>query len=97
MNDPVVGQFIMAYNGGIYYCDSHDPACGYWLTLVDRTSVAGAAKDRINISERAIDRTFHRIHVDGDRAYCRYGPVAIARLRVPAAPPGPPRAADSRI
>ena len=39
----------------IYYCDSYDPAIGYWMTNVNDET------DRRNVSERAIGRTFHEV------------------------------------
>lgn len=37
----------------VYYCDSYDPAIGYWLTNARNPA------ERKNVSERAIGRTFH--------------------------------------
>jgi hypothetical protein len=39
----------------IYYCDSYDSEIGFWMTNV------ADATDRRNVSERAIDRTFHAL------------------------------------
>ncbi len=55
---PVVGHYFGGYNYAtkgtvIYYCDSYDPRLGYWLTNVKDK------KDRRNVSEAAINRTFH--------------------------------------
>lgn len=52
-NDPVIGKKFLAHNGHVYYCDSYDPSQGYWMTRVDEP------RDRRNVSERAIGRTFH--------------------------------------
>jgi len=41
------------YEGAIYKCVSYDPKIGYWMQNVDDP------KDRRNVSERAIGRTFH--------------------------------------
>jgi len=51
----IVGHYFRRYIGGIYFCDSYDPTCGYWLTNVDDE------KDKVNVSERAINRTVHEI------------------------------------
>ncbi len=48
-----VGRFFDGHKGP-WYCDSYDPRCGYWMTSLDGTR-------RKNVSERAIDRTFHTI------------------------------------
>lgn len=44
----------------IYFCDSYDPKIGYWLTQVEDTT------NRINVSERAIGRTFYEAYDRGD-------------------------------
>lgn len=33
---PIVGHFFIAWNGGeqVYYCDSYDPDCGYWMARI---------------------------------------------------------------
>jgi hypothetical protein len=54
-NHPVVGRMFRAYVSKVYYCDSYDPSCGYWMTNVDDPT------DRTNVSERAIGRTFHEV------------------------------------
>lgn len=51
---PVVGRFFKFWPR-VYFCDSYDPAIGYWMTNVADPS------DRRNVSERAIGRTFHEI------------------------------------
>src|SRR4051812_34308047 len=74
---PVVGHLFVATDfmtgdWQIYYCDSYDPRQGYWLTLCNGVG-------RKNVSERAIDSTFHTIHFDpywSDgilRAHSRWG------------------------
>lgn len=47
----VVGKKYKGYDGKIYICTGYDPAAGFWMK--DENS------SLINISERAIDRTFH--------------------------------------
>lgn len=59
-NHPTVGQFFDAYDDKVYYCDSYDSSCGFWMTEY------GNPDNRKNISETAIGRTFHVIHVLGD-------------------------------
>lgn len=50
-------------NTAIYFCDSYDPSCGYWMTNVhDET-------DRVNISERAPHRTWWPAEDKGDHYY----------------------------
>lgn len=56
---PTVGHYFSAPNfsgpsPAVYYCDSYDPRCGFWMTDI-------ATQERTNVSERAIGRTFHRI------------------------------------
>lgn len=53
----VVGHYFAGYSCStgkteIYFCDSYDSRIGYWMTNVNES------KDRKNISERAIGRTF---------------------------------------
>ncbi len=55
-NHYVVGKKWKGHNGYIYYCDSYDSNIGYWMTNINNP------EDRRNVSERAIDRTFHRIY-----------------------------------
>lgn len=66
----VIGNFFDAYDGKVYYCDSHDSRCGYWMTEYKNPV------NRVNISERAIDRTFHTIHTDG-----MYGGTGFSQFR----------------
>jgi hypothetical protein len=62
----VVGKRFRAWDtrgleSATYYCDSYDPRIGYWMTNeADPT-------DRKNVSERAINRTFHFIYSDPER------------------------------
>lgn len=58
-NHPTVGHFFDSYDGKIYYCDSYDSSCGFWM------KEHGGEKKK-NVSERAIDKTFHKIHVEPD-------------------------------
>lgn len=51
----------------IYFCDSYDPCIGYWMTNVNDPD------DRKNVSERAIDRTFHRVEEREDHWRGRSG------------------------
>lgn len=55
-------------DGVIWYCDSYDPSLGYWLTPVygERRGLTDRKPERTNVSERAIDRTFHTIHYHPD-------------------------------
>lgn len=61
-NHHVIGQFYTSWQKGslraIYYCDSWVENAGYWMTNVRDPS------DRRNISERAIDRGYHRLWAD---------------------------------
>jgi hypothetical protein len=76
-NHEVVGHLfvasdLMSGDSEIYYCDSYDPRQGYWMTLCNGIK-------RKNVSERAIDATFHTIrfdHLSPDgtlRAWSRWG------------------------
>lgn len=62
---PIVGHFFIAWDGGeqVYYCDSYDPSCGYWMTNIRDI------QDRRNVSERAPGLTFHEIY-DFERRKC---------------------------
>jgi hypothetical protein len=47
-----VGRVFYAWDGQVYYCDSYDPRCDYWMTnVID-------AADRKAVSPRAIGGTF---------------------------------------
>ncbi len=46
-----------------WFCESHDPE-GYWLYATD------GSNEWINVSERAIGRSFHEIYKDGHGLYC---------------------------
>jgi hypothetical protein len=48
-----VGHVFHGWDGGLYFCDSYDPSCGYWMTDI------GAPANRRNVSERAVGRTYH--------------------------------------
>lgn len=67
-NHEVIGQLFAAHypqgGAGIWYCDSFDPRQGFWMTLVN-------GLHRTNVSDRAINGTFHRINFDQypDRLY----------------------------
>jgi hypothetical protein len=55
--DSVVGLYWGAHSikhgkTQVYFCDSYDPAIGYWMTNLND------ATDRVNISERAPWRTW---------------------------------------
>lgn len=66
---PVVGHCFTAWNDGeqVYYCDSYDPSCGYWMTNIH------AIQDRRNVSERAIGRTYHEVYAFEDARRARLG------------------------
>lgn len=52
-NHHAVGRVFYGWDGQVYYCDSYDPRCDYWMTnVIDPT-------DRRDVSSRAINRTFH--------------------------------------
>lgn len=53
---PTIGRFFSAGIGNeVYFCDSYEPRLGFWMTnVVD-------ASDRRNVSEMAINRTFHTL------------------------------------
>jgi hypothetical protein len=56
----VGNRFRFPFEGRTYRCTSYDSRQGFWMENVDD------AKDRRNVSERAIGRTFHRIYEDLD-------------------------------
>lgn len=49
----VVGQLYMGWDGA-YRCTGYDPRAGFWMNHLETGR-------RTNVSERAIDRTYHRI------------------------------------
>lgn len=51
------------HHGKRWFCESHD-AEGYWMYATDGSG------HWTNVSERAINRSFHRIHVEGPHLYC---------------------------
>lgn len=53
----VVGRYYQSM-GRVYVCDGYDPRHGFWMTSVDRLESRST-----NVSERAIDRTFHRLEL----------------------------------
>lgn len=58
----VVGHKYRAYDGQahcerIWLCWGYDPRAGFWMRTIDNL---GAPRET-NVSERAIDRTFHRV------------------------------------
>ena len=55
----VIGNRYKGTYGRIYICFGYDPRSGYWM----RTDDGGELRET-NISERAIDRTFHRVYPD---------------------------------
>lgn len=61
LNHETIGQLFVGPSvdgcAGIYYCDSYDPRQGFWMTHF-------TGQRRTNVSERAINGTFHRINFD---------------------------------
>lgn len=53
----IIGLRYVGWNGEIYLCESYNPRQGFWMQNVDNS------EDRRCISERAIDRTFHRVRM----------------------------------
>jgi len=53
------------YFGEVYFCDSYDPSIGYRMTNIDNLD------DRHNVSERAINRTFHHLYNGCKHPNCR--------------------------
>lgn len=73
-----IGLCFKAWDGLVYYCDSHEANHGYWMTRVDTPEDHLQDREgeyRRNVSERAINGTFWPIRKDGDFMYCQYGPV----------------------
>jgi hypothetical protein len=60
----IIGQIFKGH-GFFYYCDSYDPAQGFWMTpLYDQyDAVLKRPVPRTNVSERAIGRTFHDVWI----------------------------------
>lgn len=57
-DDPVVGKRFSAWSVrhgkmATYFCEGHDPRSGYWMVNTEDSS------DRRDVSERAINTTFH--------------------------------------
>jgi hypothetical protein len=80
---PVVGHYFKAWAGSslegnaIYFCDSYDPRVDFWMTPINRPD---DGIKRRPVSPRAIDATFHTIHEDLDRMWCRWGPLDQAEI-----------------
>ena len=81
----VIGNYLKGHGAGlgpseIYYCDSYDPNQGFWLTSLS------TADRRINVSERAIDRTMHTVyHNNPDKAdslYCNWGKLTAEEVEI---------------
>lgn len=58
-NHETIGRVFKGYSvkhskAALYFCDSYDPDCGFWMTNIQDI------EDRNNVSERAIGRTYHR-------------------------------------
>lgn len=69
-----VGRMFRAF-GDKYRCVSYQPTQGFWVVLVEKGPNSGglidrAVGERACISERAIDRTYHRIYED--RSYIEH-------------------------
>jgi hypothetical protein len=63
---PTVGRLFRSM-GGRYRCTSWDRQSGFWMEMVsdqDRLFPERQPGDRVNVSERAIGRTFHRLYED---------------------------------
>lgn len=57
----VGGRYRALGDGGaivVYLCDGYDPRSGFWMR-----APGGAQR---NVSERAIDRTYHRVREPGE-------------------------------
>lgn len=69
-----IGRYFISGVGGIYWCDSYDPAIGFWMTPArdGDTTWSDLPTKRTNVSERAIGRTFHRIYRDEYNDRVRY-------------------------
>lgn len=67
-----VGRKFQSF-GAIYVCTSWDRTCGFWMEMVSGEDTLFRDRrpgERVNISERAIGRTYHRVH--GDTSYARH-------------------------
>lgn len=51
----VVGERYKGFDGRVYLCFGYDPRSGFWMRA------EGEPAREANISERAIDRTYHRV------------------------------------
>lgn len=66
-----VGKDFLAH-GHRWYCDSYDPAIGFWMTRVDASCENWNdqyGEWRRNVSPRAIGRTFWEVRCDFGREY----------------------------
>lgn len=54
-NHHTVGHTFRFF-GEVYFCESYDPATGYWMKHTNNST------DLRNVSERAINRTFHHFY-----------------------------------
>lgn len=73
---PVVGRYFAGHNDGqtqIYFCSSYDTSIGYWLDNVNDPA------DRRNVSDRAIDRTYHRAIEHEDHWYVQRWAVRVQK------------------
>lgn len=86
-NHQVIGQYFKGhgsserdYASEVYWCDSYDTNQGFWLTSLT------TPERRINVSERAIDRTFHTVwHNDTsktDSLYCNWGKLKLEEVEL---------------
>lgn len=48
-------------SGKIWICIGYDPGCGFWMENIE-TMKNSETSELTNISERAIDRTFHKVY-----------------------------------
>lgn len=63
----VIGKWVKGWDGHHYYVDAWQPNAGFWVTRADAPFDRWEdqhSEYRRNISERAIDRTFHRVWSD---------------------------------
>lgn len=61
--DDTVGHYFKGHDGCIYFCDSHVPNMGFWMTPMfgDKQKFPDKLPNRRNISGAAIGRTFQMI------------------------------------